>query len=77
MERYLSEVGQGQRSAAEEPLNDSYDQAARQKIIDTQSRMVKLAKLQGYKRMPSICVLLDAMLDDKRLMTSNGSESKA
>ena len=55
---------------------DSYDRAALQKIIDTQSEMVKLAKRQGYKQMPSICVVLDDMLDDKRLMTSNGAESK-
>ena len=36
----------------------------------------ELAKLQDHKVMPSICVILDDMLDDKRLMTTNGSESK-
>ena len=55
---------------------DSYEQAALQKIIDTQHKMVRMAKLQDYKVMPSICVILDDMLDDKRLMTTNGSESK-
>ena len=55
---------------------DTYDRAALQKIIDTQHEMVKLAKRQGLKQMPSICVILDDMLDDKRLMTSTGSETK-
>ena len=54
----------------------SYEQAALQKIIDTQQRLVRLAKLQGYKAMPSICDILDDMHEDKRLMTTNGSESK-
>ena len=55
---------------------DQYEHAALQKIITQQHEMVKLAKKQGKKTLPSILVIFDDMLDDSQLMTTRGSNSR-
>ena len=52
---------------------DSYNPEDMQKVIDTQFKVVEYMKNQGYKKLYSICIIIDDFVDNAKFCHSNNS----